>query len=242
MPPMLRATIWRDLRWRLLAASLLVVLPTALVAWSQVAHPHHAVPGGATYLDATWFWLPGGSAVFLVAAVLLAAGGSLLRPRRDVAYVLALPVSRRRWLLTHAAMSLAALAALVLFVHVLLTMGAVRAGAPLAHGPLLARSLAVLAAASAWIGVTVGVLALVRHPALAVALVLGVVAALPPGRFRLDLPPRAEPPLLPAWDPWAFADPRAWDAGVPVASLLAALAFGTAGMVLALHRVERFEP
>jgi hypothetical protein len=48
--------------------------------------------------------------------------------------------------------------------------------------------------------------------------------------------------MLPAWDPWALADPRAWDRGVPVASLLVALAMGTAGMVLALYRIERVEP
>jgi hypothetical protein len=238
----LRATIWRDLRWRLLAASALVLPPAVLVAWSQVMHPHHATPGGAAYLDAAWFRLPGGSAVFLVAAVLLAAGGSLLRPRADVAYVLALPLSRRRWLLAHVALSLATLAALVVVVHVVLTVGALRAGAPLAHGPLLARSLAVLVASSVWIGVTIGVLALVRHPVLTVALVLGVVAALPPTRFRLDLPPRAVPAMLPSWDPWAFADPRAWDAGAPVASLLAALALGAGGVLLALHRLEHFEP
>lgn len=239
---MLHATIWRDLRWRLLAASLLVVPPAALVAWSQVAHPHHVTPGGAAYLDAAWFRLPGGNAVFLVAAVLLAAGGSLFRPGGDVAFLLALPVSRRRWLLTNLGMSLAALAALVLVVHLVLAAGAARAGAPFAHGPLLVRSLTALVAASPWIGATVGVLALVRHPALAVALVLGAVAALPPARFRLDLPPRAVPRMLPFWDPWAFADPRAWDLGVPVASMVAALALGTAGVLLALHRLERFEP
>ena len=240
---MLRATIWRDLRWRLLAASLLVLPPAAAVAWQDVAH----VRSGAAYLDAAWFRLPGGSAVVLAAAVLLAAGGSLLRPRGDVAYLLSLPLSRRRWLLAHVAMSLAALAALVVVVHVVLATGASRAdaahgGASLALRPLLGRSMAVFAAASVWIGVTVGVLAVVRYPALTVGLVLAAVSALPTSRFRLDLPPRTAPPMLPAWDPWAFADPRTWDTGVPVTSLLVALALGTAGMLLALHRLERVEP
>jgi hypothetical protein len=239
---MLRATIWRDLRWRLLAAAVLVLLPAAVVAWSDAAHAPRATPGAAAYLDAAWFRLPGGSAVFLVAAVLLAAGGSLLRPRGDVAYLLALPQSRRRWLLAHVTMSLAALAALVLVVHLVLATGATHGGGSLALGPMLGRSLAVLAAASVWIGVTVGVLAVVRYPALAVGLVLAAVSALPTSRFRLDLPPRAVPLMLPAWDPWALADPRAWDRGVPVASLLVALAMGTAGMVLALYRIERVEP
>jgi hypothetical protein len=244
---MLRATIWRDLRWRLLAAALLVVSPAALVAWSHVVHARRATPGGAAFLDATWFRLPGGSAVFLVAAVLLAASGSLRRPGGDVGYVLALPVSRRCWLLTHVAMSMAALTALVVIVHLVLATGpsagnAPPAGASLGHGPLLARSLAVLVAASAWVGVTLAVLTLVRHALLAVVLLLGVLAALPASRFRLDLPPRAVPPLLPAWDPWAFADPRAWDAGVPVASISVAFALGVGGLLVALYRLERFEP
>jgi hypothetical protein len=50
------------------------------------------------------------------------------------------------------------------------------------------------------------------------------------------------PAPLPAWDPWALADPRAWETGVPLASLLAALALGGAGWILALRRLERFEP
>jgi hypothetical protein len=240
---MLRATIWRDLRWRAAAAALLVLPPAALVAWSNVVHARGpVVTKGAAYVDAAWFWLPGGSAVFLAAAVLLGASGSLLRPRGDVAYLLALPLSRRRWLATHVAMSAATLAALVLVAHVIVAFGAWRAGAPLAPGALLGRSVAVLAAGSAWIGVTVGVLAVVRHPAAAIALVLGAVAALPPTRFRLDLPPRSVPAPLPAWDPWALADPRAWETGVPLASLLAALALGGAGSILVLNRLERFEP
>jgi hypothetical protein len=226
---------------------LLAPLRAGVVAWSDVAPAPSATPDAAAYLDAAWFRLPGGSAVFLLAAVLLAAGGSLLRPRGDVAYLLALPLSRRRWLITHVAMSLAALTALVVVVHVVLATGASRAdashgGGSLALGPLLARSLAVLAAASVWIGVTVGVLAVVRYPALAAGLVLAAVLALPTSRFRLDLLPLGVPGMLPAWDPWALADPRAWDTGVPVASLLVALALGIAGMLLALYRLERVEP
>ena len=34
---MLLATIWRDLRWRLLAAVLLVAVPVSLVAWAYDA-------------------------------------------------------------------------------------------------------------------------------------------------------------------------------------------------------------
>jgi hypothetical protein len=245
---MLRATIWHDLRWRLLGALLLVASPAALVAWSYVLQPPRSAAGASAlsyleYLDAAWFQLPGPSAAFLVAAVLVGAGGVLLRPRTDLTYLLALPVSRRRWLLAHVGMSLAALAALVLVVGLVLAAGAWRAGVPLASGPLLARSLAVLGAAGAWVGVTVGVLALVRSPVLAMVLVLGTVAALPTTRFRLDLPVRQPPPpMLPPWDPWALADPRAWHDGLPFASLLVAAAFGIAGTMLALYLVERFEP
>lgn len=245
---MLRATIWRDLQWRLLVALLLVASPAALVARSYTLAPQRSIASttGLTYveyLDAAWFWLPGASAVFLPAAVLISAAGVLLRPRTDLRFLLALPLSRRRWLLTNVMASLAALGALVLVVGIILASGAWYAGVPLGIGPLLGRSLAVLVAAGAWVGVTVGVLALVRHPALAAALVLGAVVVLPITRFRLDLPVRPPPPPpLPWWDPWALADPRAWHGSLPLASLLVTIAVGVAGLLIATYQVERFEP
>jgi signal transduction histidine kinase len=243
---MLCATIWRNLRWRLLAALLLVTVPAILVAWSYALQSPRSAASGARlsyleYLDAAWFLLPGASAVFLPAAVLIAAGGTLLRPRSDVAYLLAFPVSRRRWLLMNILASLAALAALVLASALILAVGAWRAEASLAMGSLLARSLVVLSAAAPWVGVTVGVLVIVRHPLPAVILVLGIVAALPPTRFRLDLPVREAPSGLPYWDPWTLADPRAWEGGPPIVSVLTALALGVAGILLAVYRVERLE-
>lgn len=251
MPAILYATIWRELRWRLLAALLLVVPPAALVAWSYLLQARRTTTGAVApgsdgylgYLDAAWFWLPGPSAVFLPAAVLVGTGGGLLRRRADLTFLLALPVSRRRWLLTHLAMALAALGALVLVVTVVLAAGACRAAVPLPLGAILVRSLAVLAAASAWVGVTIGVLAVARSPALTTVLVLGAVVVQPTTYFRLDLPVRPPPPpLLPTWDPWMLADPRAWHQGVPLPSLLVTAALGTAGVLFALHRLERFEP
>ncbi|HYH78862.1 MAG TPA: hypothetical protein VEX86_03675 [Longimicrobium sp.] len=242
---MLRATIWRDLRWRVLAAALPVLGLAALVAASYASQPPRQgrAFGYGEFLDATWFWLPGPSTAFLVSAVVIAAGGSLLRPHADLAYLLALPVSRGRWLLAHAAMSLAALAGLVLVAHAVLAAGALWAGAPLAILPLLARSLAVLLAASAWVGVTLGVLALVRVPVLAGTLVLLGAAYLMPDRFELDLPVRLPPPpMLSPWDPWAVADPRAWEHGAPLGSLAVTVALGLAGMLLAHYRIRRFEP
>jgi hypothetical protein len=241
---MLRATIWRDLRWRLVAALLLVAPLAALVAWAFAAHSRSApasVPDYAQYLDIGWFYLPGPSAVFLLAAVIVSAG-SLLRPRDDLAYLFALPVSRRRFLLAHVLASVAALAALVLLSDLLLALGAWGAGVAVPYRHLLVRSVGVLAAASVWVGVTIGVLSVVRYPVLALTLVLGALTVLPANRFRLDLPASPSYSMLGAWDAWAFADPRAWDGVVPVGSLVMALVLGVGGSLLALRRLERFEP
>jgi hypothetical protein len=181
--------------------------------------------------------------VFLLAAVIVSAAGTLLRPRGDVAYLLALPVSRGRWLLAHAAMSLAALAGLVVLADGVLAAGALYGGVGVPLLPLLARSLAVWVAAGAWMCVTLGVVALVRHPVLAAALVLAGAALPAPDRFKLDLPVDYPPaPPLPPWDPWALADPRAWMHGVPLTSLLVAAALAGAGMLLAHYRLGRWEP
>src|SRR5215204_2016205 len=126
---MLRATIWRDLRWRLLAALLLVAPPAVLVAFAGVQGPRSAsgvavpVSDFLQFLDVSWFHLPGGSAVLLPAAVLLGAAGTLVRPRDDVAYLFALPLPRWRWLLAHAAAAVLALAALVLLVGIAFAVG-----------------------------------------------------------------------------------------------------------------------
>jgi hypothetical protein len=170
------------------------------------------------------------------------AGSGPLRPRDDLAYLLALPISRRRLLAAHVVASLAALAVVVLVVDLILATGAWSAGRPLALGGLLVRSLAVFAAASPWVCVTAGALMLLRYPVLAMIVVLGTVMVLPGNRFRLDIPATPAPERLAAWDPWALADPRAWHGTVPIASLLSALALGAAGTLLALWMLERLEP
>jgi ABC-type multidrug transport system permease subunit len=242
---MLRATIWRDLRWRLLAAALLVVPLAALVAWSYAARAHAGQVverDYLAYLDHAWFRLPGPSAVFTLAAVVLTAGSGLLRPREDVRYLLALPVSRRRLLLTYVALALTALGALIALVDLVLAGGALGAGVPLPFVPLILRSLGVFAAAAVWVCVTVGVLSVVRYPILSLALVLGAVALLPSDRFRLELPAVASAATLGRWDVWAFADPRSWQGSAPLASLAAAAAVGVAGLLLAWYQVQHFEP
>ena len=245
---MLRTTIWRDLRWRLLAALLLVAPLAALIAWSYAVNVRAdtgVMRGYATYLaylDAGWFRLPGPSSAFLLVAVIAAAGRGPLRPRDDFAYLLALPISRRRLLLTQVLTSVAAVAVVVLAAHLILAVGAWSTGAPLAIGPLLGRVLAVTAAASAWVGVTAAAVMLLRHPLLAAIAVLGAVIVLPGNRFRLEIPPSPSAVRLDAWDPWAFADPRAWHGAVPIASLLAAAALAVGGTLVALWTLERLEP
>lgn len=245
---MLRATIWRDLRWRLLAALLLVAPPAAVIAFAGAQGPRNAsgvnvpVSDWVRFLDTSWFQLPGGSAVLLPAAVLLAAAGTLVRPRDDVAYLFALPLPRRRWLLAHAAAAVLAIATLVLLVGVAFAVGAARAGAALPPVALAARSLGVLLAASAWVGPTLLVATFLRRALPTIVIALAALAYAPGDRFTLDIPARESAVMLAAWDPWAFADPRAWHAGVPVLSMLTAAVLGVGGLLLAAWRMERLEP
>jgi hypothetical protein len=241
---MLIATIWHSLRWRLLAALLLVALPAFLVAWSFGSDKNDAVHFASytRYVEAAWFELPGPSAVFLLVALIVSASGRLMKPGGELAYTLALPISRRRWLLAHAGAFVVAVAIVQLFVCMILALGARHSAQPLELVPILVRSLAVIAAASVWIGVTLGALGLVRYPVLAATLVLGALQLQPHGRFQLQLPVTHSMGMLSAWDPWAFADPRAWQTGVPVASLLVALSLGLGGLALGLWRLERLEP
>jgi hypothetical protein len=242
---MLVATIWRDLRWRLIAPLLLVALLGMLVSESYQRGAGRGAPAPLTYmqyLDVGWFRLPGPNAVFLLVAVLIGAGGRLARRDGDAAYLLALPISRRRWVLSHLVASLASVAVTILALDVVLVAGAVRAGASVDIGALLVRSLATLVAASAWIGVALAVLAFVRYAVLAVTLVLAAVVLMPTsGRFGLQIPAKVTPQILPTWDPWYLADPRAWQHGVPLASLACAALLGVAGTVVALMVTERMD-
>ena len=249
---MIYATIWRDLRWRLIVPALLLAACVTLTQLSFEGHLHvtvaGAVPASASvargyihYLDIAWFQLPGASALFLVIAVLIAAGGRLTRPSSDLAYLFALPISRRRWVMSHIGASVAAVATLLLLLDVLLVIDALRSAQEIALGALLVRSAGVLAAASVWVCIGVAALALTRYAVLAMVLVFGALALLPGGRFRLELPAKESARMLSTWDPWAFADPRAWRGTVPVESLLVAIGLGLGATMLAIWLVERRE-
>jgi hypothetical protein len=242
---MLAATIWRDLRWRFAAMLPLVVLIAALAAESFIRRPTQERSTGVTYsqhLDAVWFWLPGPSAIFLLVAVVLGASGVLLRPRANVAYLLSMPVSRSRWLLSNAAGSAIGVALMILITDGVFVAGAWRSGTSLPLLPLLARSLGVLLAACAWIGVTLAAVALVRSALLALTIVLGTLVLLPTSRFQLEIPPTSNSPPLGAWDPWTFADPRAWQSGIPFESLLSCATLGVGGLAVGLVLLKRYEP
>lgn len=240
---MVRGTIWRRLRWRVLGVLPLVCLPALLVVWSYATKPPNAsLRELQAYLDAAWFNVPGASAVFLYAAIIVSTPGTLMRPRPDVHYLFALPVARTRWVAAHLAMSLAALAGLVLLTGVIFATAAAALQAPLSLGALLSRSLGTLAAASPWVFIALGATALVRHPVAGAFLALAILVWVQEIHFLLDLPARISAPLRPAWDPWLMADPRTWQGGVPFRLLGVAAAAAAAGVSVALYRLERFEP
>jgi hypothetical protein len=139
-------------------------------------------------------------------------------------------------------MSVAAVATLIILVNLVFVIGALRAAHAPPLGALAIRSVLTFAGALPWVGVTLGALGLLRRPVLALVLILGLVILLPTGRFRFELPVRPVAAMLPRWDPWAFADPRAWQGRLPLASLLTALALGAGGALVARYRLGRFEP
>lgn len=238
---MRRTIIWRSLRWRVLVAALLV-LPLAMLLAGAYRNTVATMPDYVEYLDGAWFELPGANAIFLLATVIISSGRTLFRPRNDLAYLLALPVSRRRWFGAHAAMSIAALATLIILMNLVFVIGALRADHTAPLGALAIRSALTFAAALPWVGVTLGALGLLRRPVLALVLILGLVILLPTGRFRFELPVRPVTTMLPWWDPWAFADPRAWQGRLPLASLFTAVALGVGGALIARYRLQHYEP
>lgn len=239
---MLRQTIRRDLGWRLLAALVLVAMPLGLVLLGLVAGSDRPASNGyLALLDGSWFQLPGGCAILIPAAVLLAAAGTLMRPARDVAFLLALPTSRRRWVLTHVAAAVAGLALIVAVIALTFATVALRAGVDVPVGALLRRSLLDLAAASVWIGPTTLLMVLVRRPIVAITLAFVALAMSPVSRFLLEIPAKPTSVRLPAWDPWAFADPRAWSGGIPLASVASALVLGVSSTLAAVWLFERLD-
>ena len=232
---MLTRIIWHDLKWRLLAAAALVALTAGVVILGLRLSP------GADYLqhlDLAWFNLPGASSVFLPAAVIIGGSSSLMRPPRDVAYVMSLPVSRLRWVMMHVAASVAALAFMVLVCAVAFIVAASNLDTHLAIVPLFARSLLVLLAAAAWVPLMIALSAVVRRAIIAIPLAFVLLSFTEGNRFQLDIPAKASVKMLPPLDPWAFADPRAWHAGVPFPSIAIVVVMLVAGLAAAKYLVS----
>jgi hypothetical protein len=233
---MLKRIIWHDLRWRLLPAAILVGMTAGVIVLGL------RLPARADYvqhLDLAWFNLPGASAVLLPAALIVGSPGTLVRPSRDVAYVMTLPVSRERWVMSHIGAAVAALTLLLIACDLLFVVAGVTQDSIIRVGPLLARSLLLLAAAAAWIPLMVSLTALVRRPIVAVPLAFVLLSFTRANRFRLDIPAEPHKVMLAAMDPWAFADPRAWNGSIPFASIATAIAMAVTGMLVALFLIRR---
>ena len=233
---MLKRIIWHDLRWRFLAAAILVGMTAGVVALGL------RLPARADYvhhLDLAWFNLPGASAVFLPAALIIGSPGTLVRPSRDVAYVMTLAVSRERWLMSHIGSSVAALALLVVGCDMVFLVAGLTLDSIVRVGPLLVRSFLLLAAAAAWIPLMVSLTALVRRPIVAVPLAFLLLSFTDANRFRLDIPAEPHDAMLGSQDPWAFVDPRAWNGSMPFASIATAAAMALTGLLAALFLIRR---
>ena len=249
---MLLAATWRDLRWRT-AASLLLAGPSAAFISSSFAvqrnQPPNAPPGVIAlgrsypaYIDTAWFHLPSPSFVIAFVAILITAGGILAHPRSEQRFLLALPITRRAWVLAHLVGSVAATAFIAAVCATILLVGGWWQGTSYPASRMLANSSAVVLAAVPWVTTTAAVLAFVRRPVIAIMLVLAAILVLPGSWFGLIIPATPHAPISTTWDPWRLADPRLWQGGPPGHALLISAAIAAAGVTAALLRFERIEP
>ncbi len=249
---MLRAATWRDLRGRT-AAGLLLAAPLATFVSASFAvqrsQPPDAPPEvlalGRSYpafIDTAWFHLPSPSSVIAFVAILITAGGILARPRSELRFLLALPLTRGAWVLAHLAGSIAATALITAVCAVILLVGGWWQGTSYPALRMLANSGAVLLAVVPWVTTTTAVLAFVRRPVLAIMLVLALVIILPGSWFGLIIPAAPRPNQATGWDAWALADPRLWEGGRPLHALLISAAIAAGGVTVALLRFQRIEP
>lgn len=241
---MIRAILWRSLRWRLLGAALLVVPLALLVAvmYEFREQSGATISGYLPWLDAAWFDVPGGSAIFLLAAVIVSALRSLTLPSQDVAYMLSLPVSRTRWILLHAGAAAGALGLLVAVTALIFLVGAARSPDTMPVVALLTRAALVWLASLVWIGPTLALQVVVRRAWVATLAMIGLMMWAPGSPFRLEIPPTAATGAPAKWEPWLIADAGTWGAWAPMESFAVAAAIGIGGLVLAIVMFERFEP
>ena len=108
-------------------------------------------------------------------------------------------------------------------------------------GAMLVRSLGVLVASAMWIAPGTALMMVARRPLVAIPVAFVLLSYLHGSRFNLDVPAKPSMAMLPVWDPWAFADPRAWTGGAPTASIAAAVSIGALGTLTALYLFQRFE-
>ena len=249
---MLLAATWRDLRGRT-AASLLLAGPSAAFVSSSFAVQRNQGPDApaevialgrsyTAYVDTAWFHLPSPSFVIAFVAILITAGGILAHPRSEQRFLLALPITRRAWVLAHLVGSVAATASIAAVCATILLMGGWWQGMTYPASRMLANSSAVVLATVPWVTTTAAVLAFVRRPVLAVILVLAAILVLPGSWFGLMGPATPHPLISTAWDPWLLADPRLWQSGPPLRALLTSAAIAAAGATAALLRFQRIEP
>jgi len=142
---------------------------------------------------------------------------------------------------SHVIASTIALAVLVLASALIFLAAATNLDTKLPVGALASRTVLVFLAAWAWIPAAAALTALLRRPMFSIPVALFLLMLPGPGRFNLDIPARASASMLSPLDPWSFADPRSWYAGVPLASISAAAALALAGMLALAYLVERAE-
>jgi hypothetical protein len=230
--------LWSDLRRRFalaLAMSLVIVWENVHRMWEPSQRDFFLRPY-PTFVETSW--LQGGTEFVVLLAVLLSIGGIPGELRGGPASLsLSLPVARRRWILTHAALAagLTLATSLAVFAAIAVAFRVAGVAYPLSA---VARNAAINSlGATAWIGLTILATVVTRSSLRATLVVFAATVALRT-LLRMDALTPVYTALWP-WSVWRVMDPMVWASGVPGRALATTLFLSLGGLALAVIRFDR---